>query len=221
MSDLRKLLDLVDEKSEIDESIELHDSFDIELDENFSIETGVVGFTEDGIILQGDNAIMEMLSEKGTLVEEVDYQEYNDEAGMFKNNLQTIQRVSKHLEDAILDNENLPEWCQEKMARAKGMIVAVMDYMLSQHENGKIDTVDEAKYQGREVPLGKPMAGDVKKSKVYVRGPKGNVVKVNFGDKNMRIKKNVPGRRKSFRARHHCENPGPRWKARYWSCRAW
>ena len=79
----------------------------------------------------------------------------------------------------------------------------------------------EAKYQGREVPLGKPMQGDVKKSKVYVRGPKGNVVKVNFGDKKMRIKKSNPNRRKSFRARHHCENPGPRWKARYWSCRAW
>jgi hypothetical protein len=80
---------------------------------------------------------------------------------------------------------------------------------------------NEAKYQGREVPLGKPMAGDVKKSKVYVRGPKGNVVKVNFGDPNMKIKKSNPARRKSFRARHNCDNPGPRWKARYWSCRAW
>ena len=79
----------------------------------------------------------------------------------------------------------------------------------------------EAEYQGRKVPLGKPMAGDVKKSKVYVMGPKGNVVKVNFGDKNMRIKKNIPGRRKSFRARHRCATPGPRHKARYWSCRAW
>ncbi len=81
--------------------------------------------------------------------------------------------------------------------------------------------VTEAKYQGRKVQLGKPMKGDVKKSKVYVKGPKGNVVKVNFGDKNMRIKKSNPGRRKSFRARHNCSNPGPRWKARYWSCRAW
>ena len=81
--------------------------------------------------------------------------------------------------------------------------------------------MDEAEYHGRKVPLGKPMQGDVKKSKVYVRKPNGKVVKVNFGDKNMRIKKNSPGHRKSFRARHHCENPGPRWKARYWSCRAW
>jgi len=81
--------------------------------------------------------------------------------------------------------------------------------------------MDEAKYQGREVPLGKPMQGDVKKSKVYVRGPKGNVVKVNFGDKTMKIKKSNPKRRKNFRARHNCANPGPRHKARYWSCRAW
>jgi len=86
---------------------------------------------------------------------------------------------------------------------------------------GEDEEMEEAKYQGREVQLGKPMKGDVAKSKVYVRGPKGNVVKVNFGDKNMRIKKSNPKRRKSFRARHRCDNPGPRWKARYWSCRAW
>ena len=82
--------------------------------------------------------------------------------------------------------------------------------------------IEEAEYQGKKVQLGKPTAGDVKKSKVYVKGPSGRVVKVNFGDKNMTIKKNIPARRKSFRARHHCDtNPGPRWKARYWSCRAW
>jgi GNAT superfamily N-acetyltransferase len=83
------------------------------------------------------------------------------------------------------------------------------------------DDVNEAEYQGRKVALGKPMAGDVKKSKVYVRKPNGKVVKVNFGDKDMKIKKSNPARRKSFRARHNCANPGPRWKARYWSCRAW
>ena len=81
--------------------------------------------------------------------------------------------------------------------------------------------VAEAEYQGRKVQLGKKMAGDVKKSKVYVRNPKGNVVKVNFGDKKMKIKKSNPARRKSFRARHNCANPGPRHKARYWSCRSW
>jgi hypothetical protein len=81
---------------------------------------------------------------------------------------------------------------------------------------------NEAEYQGRDVQLGKPTRGDVKKFKVYVRDPKtGNVKKVNFGDPNMRIKKSNPARRKSFRARHNCDNPGPRTKARYWSCRKW
>ena len=84
------------------------------------------------------------------------------------------------------------------------------------------DELDEATYQGKDVPLNKPMAGDVKKSKVYV-DPDGDGVaqKVNFGDKNMTIKKDQPARRRSFRARHNCDNPGPKTKARYWSCRAW
>jgi len=83
-------------------------------------------------------------------------------------------------------------------------------------------SMNEAEYQGRKVQLGKPMQGDVKKFKVYVKDPKtGNVKKVNFGDPNMRIKKSNPARRKSFRARHNCDNPGPRTKARYWSCRKW
>ena len=91
------------------------------------------------------------------------------------------------------------------------------------------DIMDEAEYQGRTVKLGKPMQGDVKKFKVYVKDPKtGNTKKVNFGHggssvkgKAMKIKKSNPGARKSFRARHNCDNPGPRTKARYWSCRKW
>ncbi len=86
----------------------------------------------------------------------------------------------------------------------------------------KEDELNEAEYQGREVKLSKPMQGDVKKFKVYVKDPNtGNVKKVNFGDPNMRIKKSNPKRRKSFRARHNCSNPGPKTKARYWSCRKW
>ena len=97
------------------------------------------------------------------------------------------------------------------------------------HYNLDDDPMDEAEYQGRKVKLGKPMQGDVKKFKVYVKDPKtGNVKKVNFGNggssvkgKAMSIKKSNPKRRKSFRARHNCDNPGPRTKARYWSCRKW
>ena len=85
----------------------------------------------------------------------------------------------------------------------------------------------EAEYQGRKVKLGKIMQGDVKKFKVYVKNPKGNVVKVNFGQGGdakggtMRIRKSNPKARANFRARHNCDNPGPRHKARYWSCRKW
>lgn len=84
------------------------------------------------------------------------------------------------------------------------------------------ETLEEGKYHGKTVPLNKPMRGDVKKFKVYVKDPStGNIKKVNFGDPNMKIKKYIPSRRKSFRARHHCENPGPKTKARYWSCKKW
>jgi hypothetical protein len=90
------------------------------------------------------------------------------------------------------------------------------------------DILTEAEYQGRKVTLGKPMQGDVKKFKVYVKNDKGNVVKVNFGfggksakGKRMVIKDKNPKRRAAFRARHNCKNPGPRWKARYWSCKKW
>ena len=92
----------------------------------------------------------------------------------------------------------------------------------TQLEEANCNCVYEAEYQGREVKLGKPSQGDVKKFKVYVKNPKtGKVIKVNFGDKTMRIKKSNPERKKSFRARHNCDNPGPRTKARYWSCRKW
>ncbi len=104
--------------------------------------------------------------------------------------------------------------------------------LLQDIKNGIIpEELQEAEYRGRKVKLGKPMRGDVKKFKVYVRNPKGNVVKVNFGhggtsakkagQKTMRIRKSNPKARKSFRARHNCDNPGPRHKARYWSCRKW
>ena len=90
------------------------------------------------------------------------------------------------------------------------------------------EAMHEAEYQGRKVKLNKPMQGDTAKFKVYVKNPKGNVVKVNFGHggssvkgKTMRIRKSNPDARKSFRARHNCDNPGPKHKARYWSCRKW
>jgi hypothetical protein len=102
-----------------------------------------------------------------------------------------------------------------------------MSYMKENYGTMKESQLEEAEYQGRKVKLGKPMQGDAKKFKVYVKNPKGNVVKVNFGQGGkakggtMKIRKSNPKARKSFRARHNCDNPGPRHKARYWSCRKW
>jgi hypothetical protein len=118
-------------------------------------------------------------------------------------------------------NEN-ESYCNEYYVENYHDIKEFVEFMKSYKSD-----INEAEYQGRKVKLGKPMQGDVKKFKVYVKNPQGNVVKVNFGhkgkggEKTMSIKKNNPERRKSFRARHNCDNPGPRHKARYWSCRAW
>jgi hypothetical protein len=125
----------------------------------------------------------------------------------------------------LLTNEGLQfledELIEGKIKGADGK-ACWKGYRYAGTKNGKDNCIKtEAEYQGKEVPLGKKLPGDVKKSKVYVKNPQGRVVKVNFGDKNMRIKKSNPARRKSFRARHNCSNPGPRHKARYWSCRSW
>jgi len=104
--------------------------------------------------------------------------------------------------------------------------------MLQEASCGCPDLMGEAEYQGRKVSLNKPTRGDVKKFKVYVKDPTtGNVKKVNFGhggtsakakgEKTMKIRKNNPKARKSFRARHNCSSPGPKTKARYWSCKKW
>jgi hypothetical protein len=249
---------------------QIGDDFGISFSEDHEIATEITDILEDGILIDLDDAALEMLSAQGAvflegeLVEDkqkgvdgkacwkgykrmgtkqkggktvdncvkmedhgpenpdaaVNYGEYDREGDMAKDDLRTINSAAKELY-AILDaDENLPEWVQAKITKAVDYIDTVRDYMKANKYEEDVQT-DEAKYQGREVPLGKKMAGDVKKSKVYVRKPNGKIVKVNFGDKKMRIKKSNPARRKSFRARHNCKNPGPRWKARYWSCRSW
>ena len=146
--------------------------------------------------------------------------EYDREGDMAKDQLRTIDSAAEELYAIINANENLPEWVQKKITLAMDYIDTARDYLKSNKYAEDAQT-NEAEYQGRKVQLGKKMPGDVKKSKVYVKNPQGRVVKVNFGDKKMRIKKSNPARRKSFRARHNCANPGPRHKARYWSCRSW
>ena len=135
-------------------------------------------------------------------------------AGLIENtNWERIESpaVGDYFDIELSETEMLSTWVES--IAADGIVLHADDKLFN--------ALTEAEYQGRDVPLSKPMQGDVKKFKVYVKNPKGNVVKVNFGDPNMRIKKSNPARRRSFRARHNCDNPGPRTKARYWSCRKW
>ncbi len=138
-----------------------------------------------------------------------------------------IKQILREYKSPIQVNESDPCWDGYEMIGMKEKDGKEVPNCVPIEE----EILQEAEYQGRKVTLNKPTRGDVKKSKVYVKNDKGNVVKVNFGhggtsakkkgEKTMRIKKSNPERRKSFRARHNCDNPGPKWKARYWSCKAW
>ena len=139
-----------------------------------------------------------------------------------------INEVRDLYEDNLINLNQEDKWVVES-----DLGKSVLSEEQSNYEDfyGSVENVDllnEAEYQGRNVQLGKIMQGDIKKFKVYVKNDKGKVVKVNFGfggksakGKRMVIKKNNPERRRSFRARHNCDNPGPRWKPRYWACKTW
>jgi hypothetical protein len=149
--------------------------------------------------------------------------------------------------EEILNNGH--DWAQDHISEAKNNMDQVFDFLMNeikgedsefqtesylpnirgkkiyedQYGSVEILPIQESEYKGRKVTLNKPFytPDGPKKRSVYVKNSKGNIVKVNFGDPNMRIKKNSPSHRKSFRARHNCENPGPKWKSKFWSCRAW
>jgi hypothetical protein len=156
--------------------------------------------------------------------------EYNMQAAQIKKMAMQLSMLDKVMDNIPIEFE---EWAKDKISKAEHYIEAIYDSIFyapknseeteEPEENESLNPSEAAEYQGRKVQLGKPFRTPKgpKKFSVYVKNDKGNVVKVNFGDPNMKIKKNIPERRKSFRARHNCDNPGPRWKARYWSCRAW
>ena len=193
---MRDLLDKLSTLENIQESAvpELGDEFGISFSPDLEISTEVVGFLADGIVIELDETALGLMESAGTVFLEGEIITEEKQKGV----------------------DGKACWKGYKRMGTKQKGGKTVDNCVKVGED-----LDEAKYQGREVPLGKKIAGDVKKSKVYVRKPNGNIVKVNFGDKKMRIKKSNPARRKSFRARHNCSNPGPRWKARYWSCRSW
>lgn len=213
---MKRLTDYIAEEIYAVENPVPGDHFDIEVDTDTIIETVVTEITEDGVIIDLDEAALDMLYHTGVLLEDSNMPVAVDSASPISGqSSQDRTPVDGHM-SPIWGNNFMPydrkkdprEWFSDVKKKLK------------ESEQNPSD-LEEAEYQGRKVPLGKRMKGDVKKSKVYVRKPNGKVVKVNFGDKTMKIKKSNPKRRKSFRARHNCANPGPRWKARYWSCRAW
>jgi hypothetical protein len=188
----KSILEYVEQVESEDVDIHPGDGFYFDLNERDAIETDVLMVWDDGILVELDQMGIALLQDTGiTLVDDVVLNETN----------WPFAGLGKH-----------------KIGRA-GQLRSPGPT----NPKGKLvgGGAAEAMHQGRNVPLGKPMKGDVAKSKVYVRKPNGKIVKVNFGDKKLSIKKHIPSRRKNFRARHNCANPGPKWKARYWSCRAW
>lgn len=133
-----------------------------------------------------------------------------------------IDEILNHeIGEGIIDDLRITEdrLCNEVITSSK--LEEMVNEALLEYYSMTEDTLNEAEYKGRKVSLGKITKGDTKKYKVHVKNDKGNVVKVEFGDPNMEIKRDNPERRKNFRARHRCDNPGPRWKARYWACKTW
>jgi len=234
MADMKNYLSTLDGLALDEDSIFLYDTVEIELSEHFVIETGVVGFTDDGIILEADDETMEFLELNEIITEEINIIETEDAIAPnlytpYEDDLADIMRLTENPNPGDFNQAvaspigSIKKNDEETVADAN--VTGKDPSVVSEADD---EEVNEADYQGRKVTLNKPMQGDVKKSKVYVKNAKGNVVKVNFGHggssakgKTMSIKKNNPGARKSFRARHNCKNPGPKWKARYWSCRAW
>lgn len=224
------------------------DTFAFELPDETICETYVLEVVDDCILLDSTVEINKALAEwaaledtdegdSGVIMETMGYGTLVGEGSMKRQMHVDSERMSlEDFKERYGDEDWIEEFWRETNDEPKSL-TDDQDAAVVAGKEAAIDAAqrmatDEAEYQGRKVPLGKPMRGDVKKFKVYVKDPKtGNVKKVNFGhggtsakragQKTMKIKKSNPARRKSFRARHNCANPGPRTKARYWSCRAW
>jgi hypothetical protein len=171
-----------------------------------------------------DGKILSMISDLRDAI--MEHPEMSDDAKTaVYTSLEEVEQAIQMIHD---DYEPFPEEDEMTFEDDDAFYEAFGELGFPEDENELFD----AEYRGRKVPLNKPMRGDVKKFKVYVKDPKsGNVKKVNFGhggssarkagQKTMKIRKSNPKARKSFRARHNCANPGPKTKARYWSCRKW
>jgi hypothetical protein len=219
------------------------DVFAFEFEDDTLVETYIIEVADDCILLDATPEIISVLEEWAAL-EDTDEGDSNviletmGYGGLVgEGNIEDLEKniASAAVKPIPMEEGQMKElmWRDaERMSLEQFVDKYGDEEWIREFWNAIMGDLDEAKYQGREVTLNKPMAGDVKKSKVYVRDPAtGNIKKVNFGhggktakrlgQKTMKIKKSNPARRKSFRARHNCANPGSKTKARYWSCRAW
>jgi hypothetical protein len=217
--------------------------FAIEFEDDTLVETYIIEVADDCILLDATPEIMAVL-EQWAALEDTDEGDSNviletmGYGGLVGEG--NIEDLEKNIASAAVKPIPMEEGQTKELMWRDAERMTLEQFVdkygdeewIREFWNAIMGDLDEAKYQGREVALNKPMAGDVKKSKVYVRDPAtGNIKKVNFGhggntarrlgQKTMKIKKSNPARRKNFRARHNCDNPGPKTKARYWSCRAW
>jgi len=223
------------------------DAFAIELPDEVLVETYIIEVADDCILLDSTDEINAALAEWATL-EDTDEGDsnviletmgYGGLVGEGQTKHQMWEMAERMSREHFIDYYGGDEWLGEFWDGVHGVNEGNIEDLEKNIASAAVKPIPmeqeemaEAEYQGRKVPLGKPMRGDVKKFKVYVKDPAtGNVKKVNFGhggtsakragQKTMKIKKSNPARRKSFRARHNCDNPGSKLKARYWSCRAW
>ena len=214
--------------NDMDQNIHYNKNLGFDMDEH--------GWTEE---VTEENFYIPSEAEYEDLGEETE--EWNwaaDRPGLWENIRRKKEREGKNYKPAKTIKEGRPTQEQLKKSQSKYKYKDPKTGQVYEYERkgiykkdgrtlipakAELDYTESAEYQGRKVKLGKPFKtpGGPKKSAVYVKNGSGKVVIVRFGDPNMKIKKNIPGRRKNFRARHNCSNPGPRWKARYWSCRAW
>jgi hypothetical protein len=186
------------------------DQFAITIDEDCLLETHVVDMLEDGVVVAVDDRFMSIMESYGITTETI--RRYG---AVGTNSAQgyTLEQCDQE-SDSELELIRNRAGVGENAASNDPLLAKAID----------LAPVDEAEYQGRDVDLNKPFytPDGPKKRSVYVKDPStGNVKKVNFGSKEMKIKKSNPDRRKSFRARHNCDNPGSKTSARYWSCKAW
>ena len=241
---MRKIIDIVAEQP----TPQVGDAIDLEFGENTAvISTTIEKIGEDSVTVLADDKALDFISKLeevcGCEMEEEPV-EKDHEVNMGKSQMYHAMKNAKAIHDMlqkVSEREGIEGWVASKLTKASDYLKVVKDYLEYEMVQAGFDRneqpqeeMDEAKYKGKTVKLGKPIrtgTDEPGKFKVYVKDPKTkNVKMVRFGHqgggknkdkKTMRIKKSNAARRKSFRARHNCSNPGPRTKARYWSCRAW